>query len=553
MKQISILLNNRRWQIVFIAILIAFTYLRTLSYDFIELDENSLLLQKKEFNQHLSNIPAAFTQHVFQTEGYVGSPGSLKFYRPLLTVSFILDAQLAGDKFQAFHFSNIFYHFIAVLGLLFVLYQLKVSPPLSFLTALLFAVHPLITQAIAWIPGRNDSIASGFILWSLFFLLRYIQSPNFKDITFHLLLFAGALFTKENTVVFPIICLFLLFFKEQRSLSVRNKIILSASYMLIALLWLFARNAAVGSISNTQSLSELYYTFLKNFPLALQYIQKTFIPVNLAVMASVLDTNYVWVLCSLLLLGSGIYYSKKIPWLDILFGGLWFFLFLLPTQLFSYFEGMEHRSYLPIIGLLFATVQLEPIQKLNKTIYRLLFIFGTMILVFISITITRLPVFSSELNYWKNAYETSAHSDVVCRDYGVTLTKMGDYPAAEKVFLEGLKRNPDKTLIHYNLGVMYYHTNRLDEAKEQLNAEMKINRENFMLFHLMGEIYKQENDIKKAVAMWEESARLNPKFTESYKELLTVYSRSNDSLNFNRCKAMIEKNGFKITDKRSKK
>ena len=219
-------LNNffasRKQQIFFLAVVITSLYFRSLSYQFIGFDEQSLLLEKKNFNKELSNIPKAFSQHVFQTEKYTESPGTTRFYRPLLTVSFILDAQFSGEKFSFFHFSNIFIHFTAVIGLLLVLLQLTNSPPLAFLFSLLFAVHPLLTQAIGWIPGRNDSLVSLFILWSFYFLLK-TSSPassqllsaktlnerekeRTRKIFLHIFFFALALFTKENALMFSLIC-----------------------------------------------------------------------------------------------------------------------------------------------------------------------------------------------------------------------------------------------------------------------------------------------------------------------------------------------------------
>jgi len=542
-------IKNLKWQIIFLAGIIFILYGRTLSYEFIGLDEQSLLIEKKEFNQNLSNIPKAFTQHVFQSEDYTEAPGTIKFYRPLLTVSFIIDEQFSKDGLKKFHFSNILYHFIAVVGLLFVLIRLNVPSSLSFLLSLLFAVHPLLTQAIGWIPGRNDSIVCLFVLWSFYFLLKYLQIQSSKNIALHFLFFTCALFTKENAVMFSLLCLYVLLFMHGKNLQVKKKIIFSVCYFLFIAIWYFIRESAVGEIKTDFSISTLYYSLLENFPLILQYFQKTILPVNLSVMASVQDTNYGWVLIVLTLFGTGIYFTKKIPWTEIFFGLLWFFIFLLPTLLFSYFEGMEHRTYLPAMGILISLAYLEPIHNLAKNKKLLIGIFGTVILIFSYITLGRIPIFSSELNYWKNAYETSEHSAVVCRDYGVILTKLGDYENAEKVYLEGIKRNPKETLLHYNLGVMYYRMKQYEEAKQQLAKELEINSTNFMVFHVMGVIYEQQMRIEEAVPMWEEAVAINPKFTESYKELLQYYSQKKDTVNFIRCKNELEKQGIKFERK----
>src|ERR1051326_4825138 len=87
--------SNKKQQIIFLAIVIFTLYARTLSFEFIGLDEQSLLVVKKKFNSELSNIPKSFSQNVFQSEDYTESPGTIKFYRPLLTSSFILNEVLS--------------------------------------------------------------------------------------------------------------------------------------------------------------------------------------------------------------------------------------------------------------------------------------------------------------------------------------------------------------------------------------------------------------------------------------------------------------------------
>ena len=557
---LNIIFQKTKWQIIILAAITFLLYGKTLNYEFIGLDEQSLLVQKKPFNEKLPNIPAAFSQHVFQSEGYIEAPGTIKFYRPLLSTSFILDENLskartpedeaAGKGFSVFHFSNILYHLIAVIGLLFVLLRMHVPQPLAFFFALLFAVHPMLAQAIAWIPGRNDSLVCAFVLWSFYFLLRYFEASSAKNLFLHLVLFAGALFTKENAVMLLPLCLFSVFLLHGKKLKLNKKLFLACFYILIAAFWVYARKNAVGGIRLDSSFSDLYYSFVENLPLALQYLQKTILPVNLSVMASVHDTNYGWVMLALALFGAGIYFTKKIPWMEIIFGLLWFFLFLAPTLLFSYFEGMEHRSYLPAAGLLISIAFLEPVQNLLKKKEFLFGISAAVILIFGIITFMRLSAFADEYSYWKKAYETSEHSAVVCRDYGVIFTKKGNFPEAEKAYLEGIKRNPKETLLHYNLGVMYYKMERYEEAKAQLIEEMKINDKNFMLYHVLGVVYNRLQRPEEAAMMFEQAVKLNPKFDESYKELLSFYSQKKDTMNFTRCKNELEKLGYKIEKKR---
>lgn len=512
------LLTKTKWQIVFIVGVIFLLYFRTLSFEFIGLDEQSLLEEKKSFNKELSNLPKAFTQHVFQIENRQSSERSNKYYRPLLTVSFILDEQFSGKAFTVHHFTNLLIHFFSAIGLLLVLQQLKVSLPLSFAFTLLFTAHPLLVQAIAWIPGRNDSLVCAFILWGFYFLTK----QGNRNTALHLLFFTLALFTKENAVAFIPLCAFYILVLQKNSFSQKSKVLLFTSYAAILLAWFVARSYAIGEILNSgvKTSGSLYYSFLKSAPLLFQYFQKTILPVNLSVMSAVNDTNYGWVLLSFGLFGAAIYFSKKIAWNEILFGLAWFFLFFLPTLLFSYFEGMEHRAYLPMVGLLIAFAHTEPIQNLSRNTNKLAVLFGTTILIFGIITITRIPAFANELSYWENAFHTSKNSAVVCRDYGVILTKKEEYEKAEKAFLEGIRRDSKQILTHYNLGVLYFKVKQFEQAEIHLLQELRLDSTgNPMTYHVLGVIYKQTGKSKQAVEMWKKALHINPGFQPSTEEL----------------------------------
>ena len=515
------LLTNTRVQILTLAGVILLLYLRTLSFDFIGLDEQSLLEDKREFNKDLSSIPKAFGQDVFQNGNMPRATASKKYYRPGLTVSFILDEQFSKGGFSFYRFTNILIHLLATIGLLLVLQQMKVPQALAFFFSLLFAVHPLLVQSVAWIPGRNDSLVCAFILWSFYFLMK--KGP--KNIILHFLFFACALFTKENAIVFLPICGYYILLIQKNNFNLKNKLTFFSSYATIALVWYISRSNAIGSGVRSLPFGEgqggvLYSSFLKSAPLLFQYFQKTILPVNLSVMSVVNDTNYGWVLLAFALFGAAIYFTKEIAWKEIIFGLLWFFLFFLPTLLFSYFEGMEHRAYLPMAGLLIAFAHTEPLVNLAKDAKKLSLIFGSVVLLFAAITFTRVGIFKNELSYWESAFYSSKNSAVVCRDYGVILTKMGESQKAEQAYLEGIKRDPKTILLHYNLGVLYYKTRNLPQAEAQMLQELSLDSTgNPLTYHLLGMICKQTGRMDQATALWQKALKINPGFEPAKEEL----------------------------------
>jgi hypothetical protein len=91
-----------------------FLYLPSLFFDFSYFDDNVLILDKLFFLKNIGNFFRIFQQDVF----YLSSSGS--YYRPILTLSFMLDAQISGKYPFFYHLSNVLYHLTA--SLLFYLF-----------------------------------------------------------------------------------------------------------------------------------------------------------------------------------------------------------------------------------------------------------------------------------------------------------------------------------------------------------------------------------------------------------------------------------------------
>ncbi|HNY03915.1 MAG TPA: hypothetical protein PKG48_15070, partial [Bacteroidales bacterium] len=135
-----------------IGLLIAFTfivYARSLFLGYTRLDDSIFIVENAKYNADAGNLVVSFQRGLF-------NPTKDAYYRPLFLVDFILESRLFGVKPAGYHFTNLLFHLLSVTLLFLFLRRLKIPPEDSFLLSLLFAVHPVLTQAVAWIPGRND-------------------------------------------------------------------------------------------------------------------------------------------------------------------------------------------------------------------------------------------------------------------------------------------------------------------------------------------------------------------------------------------------------------
>ncbi len=532
--------NQTRWQVVILAVFIFALYGRTLSYDFIGLDEPTLIFDNYSFIKDPSNISQAFKQHVFEAPHHTDDPKD--YYRPMLIISFMLDAQFSpdsGPQPKFFHFFNILYHIIASILLLTLLKKLKTPLFVAFTLTLLFSAHPLLTQAIAWIPGRNDSLIAVFALISFIYFIDTVETKQIKNISLHLLFFAFALFTKESAVGIAAICFFYLIIFNGEFFKTKEFLYLFFGYVAILFIWFFMREAALSGGSKGNITANVIITSLgENIPLFLQYLQKCILPFNLSVMSTVEDTNYILGILTLLLIGAAFYFGKKEYRPMMIFGMGWFLLFLTPSLIAKFFEGLEHRVYLPMIGLIVFLSVVPPFQNFNYKWNKYILI--GLVAIFSVLTYSRLPVFSNRLVYWKSAIENSNHSSLACLNLGKTYETMGKYNEAIDAYREGLKRDPNQKLLHNNIGGAYIYMKRYTEAEVEIKKEMELHPDNNFADYNMGLIKKLQGNPEEGFKYFKKSVEKDTNFLQGYQQLADHYKKHNDTLNFERCIAKIK-------------
>ncbi len=533
--------NHSKWflpaAILIICISIFSLYHTLLSNDFLDLDDSTLIVKDYSFLQHFNNIPKAFTQGVFQLPNQKDTLAS--YYRPVMTLSFMVDAHLSNTSGTypnplPFLKANIFYHGLACILLLLLLLQLQVARLPSLLLTLIFAVHPLLNQAVAWIPGRNDSLLAIFILLSLLSLIKYRASKKGRTFALHILFFLLALFTKENAVLF-IPAIFILLrsvFKEPFTNPLYKKLVLA--YLLCIIPWLLIRQHALALNNSHSSAKSMLHSFISNSPYFIQYAGKAILPFNLSVFSTAADTNYLIGLAAILLVGAFLFFSKQKKMALVMFGLLWFLLFLIPS-FFSGFSGLEHRAYLPLIGIILILSQVDMVK--NAGILPVNSKAGLVLLLitvveFYSVSASRLPIFHDRFSFDKSAVETSPKAVLPCMYLAQHYEQIGDYQHAIEAYREALKRDSTVENAHSNIAGEYIHLNDYPDAEKELRKELYFHpNNNVAVFNLGLVVFQGDSNERDGVALWKKSLAIDSGFIKPYKVLYQYYQLMGDSQN----------------------
>lgn len=223
------------------------------------LDDAIVITENDFVKEGLSGIKDILTTELFT--GFFGVKKNLVEggrYRPLSLITFAIEYEFFGENPWIGHFLNILFY--ALTGIILYLVLLKLFKNsendtykfiLPFFTTILWLIHPLHTEVVANIKGRDEIFSLLGSLWSLYLILNYLESKKITQLLAALLVFFLALLSKEMTITFLLIIPLSLYFFTSRTLK---EILIPTVLLLIpTALFLYLRQGIMGEPAVTGS------------------------------------------------------------------------------------------------------------------------------------------------------------------------------------------------------------------------------------------------------------------------------------------------------------
>lgn len=492
-------------------------YFKSLFFGLTYLDDNVIIIN----SYRLLNYPANFLDKLFRLSCLISDKGV--YYRPLPDAFCAIDTVLGRGSYFVYHLTNLIIHLLAASFFYVFLMKLRINRHGALDAALIFTVHPALTQAVAWITGRIDSLLGMFVFLSAIFFINFSERKKFRDYFGCVFFFALALLTKETALVLPFLYFFL------KPFSVKRIFLIYAGCCVVIGGWFILRRAALPGAAWMPVVVDLK-GFFKNLPVLVQYSGKTVFPFNLSVSPLIQDTSFVWGGITIILMTVLLFVRGKTvrPWL-ILFGIAWFFLFLAPGLFISYPSNVshfyEHRLYVPLAGVIIVFCEIArglagydkyPLFKRSK----LGFIFICFIVVLFSwVSFEHIGVFKDRMSFWQSAVKTSPHSPLAHRNLGAMYYLDGKLDRAEEESMEALRINPYEPMANNNLGLIFMKKGRMEEAEQLFLRELSFNPDYDNANFNLGLLYYRQGKIKRAMQLWEKTIEINPGYKDAYEAM----------------------------------
>ncbi len=260
-------LKWHKWLVFGFGVLI---YLNTLSHEYTQ-DDAIVIYDNIYTKAGITGWADIFTKDTFA--GFFKDESKLNLvsggrYRPFTLAMFALEYQLVGNNPWLGHLIN-----VLLFGFLcFVIYKLleklfcyridnQANRLLILSISLIFAAHPIHTEAVANVKGRDEIMAMLGAVLALYFLIKYVDYKEVKFLIISLVCFFIGLLSKENTITYLAIGPFTLYFF--RDLSLKNAIFKSSYLWISAILFLVIRTAVVGNNFSNPPLELMNNPFIK--------------------------------------------------------------------------------------------------------------------------------------------------------------------------------------------------------------------------------------------------------------------------------------------------
>ncbi len=477
--------------------------------------DDQFLISENNFLKSFAHLADIFTSST--TAGF-GTRDP--FYRPLQIFLYLIVYQLFGLKIWAFHALNVAMHALNAC-LVFVLagrLGLRRAPALA--ATLLWAVHPLHTEAVTYMSATADPLHVAFLLGGLLIW----QSDNLRRQLASLALFILALLSKEAAVVMPALLAATLFFARAPLKAYRQ----TWPLWLIAVLYVVSRGTILNFDNSfnlylhanvyTQSMATRFFSFLATLPV---YAGLLVAPFGLHMERSLdvyMDLSYavVWKGLALLLFAAlvavfGIRWQKNPALRALAFGVLWFFAAYFPcTGIFVPVNAivLEHWMYLPAIGLFLGVGQALAIWLDKKPLAEMaaMTVAGVVFILFALLTWQQNGVWRDPVTFYTHILEFERGSARVHNNLAMAYSEKQQEDLAIYHYQTAIEREDHYPQTHFNLGKLLINNGKAAEGVAQMKRAMEIDPTFYRAAEGLAEYYAKTG--QKALArQYEKRAR----------------------------------------------
>jgi len=530
-------LKNYPWLVAgLLGLVTALVFLPAVSYDFVNWDDNRYVYDNPLVLGGLSPAGAfdAVTQTVFG------------FWAPLTILSYQLDASVFGKAPWGFHLTNVLLHAASAACLFIVLARMTGCLGRSAVATLLFAMHPLRVESVAWVAERKDVLCMLLTIATIMAYERYCRAPSMPRYLLVMAALLASLMAKAMAVTLPVLLLLLDWWPLERVVAPRSntpingrarhspypvqspqavlaeKIPLLIVAGLFVLITLKTHAGAVTSDVESPLLT-------KRLPHAVfsttWYLWKTVWPADLHPAHLAAEATQPWwivALCACLLGAMGtacVWCAKQLPAVSM--GLAWFAIALLPILGVVAQVGIaafaDRFTYLPHIGLAIAIAWggWAIAQRLHMSPRIVVTVVAMVVIGLVIRSESQLPIWQNSATLWKHVLVLDPSSPDAHYNLGRSLEDQGQSEEAVAHYAQALVADPAYLPARNNLAAILIERGAIADARPHVERALR-GKPDTLTFINLGMLLMADGNAEKAAAAAGEAIRIDPASASAY-------------------------------------
>jgi protein O-mannosyl-transferase len=514
-------------------------YLGTLSFGFVYDDKpvivDNVIIRSWRFLAHYF-IP--------QISADIAPALSGTFYRPVTLLWFRLNYAIFGLHPAGWHFAMLALHVLATYLVFVAVASLTGSRRTAALAAILFGLHPVHVENVAWLTSVNDLLMTVLLLASFIAYLNFRNGEKTKMwMATSVFLFLLALLSKETAAVFPLLILgFAVIFAPPPAtkdsnpawsvlkVSILQDGLVSIPYFAVLAIYLAARRMMLHELA--QPITPLSWTtMVLTWPSILWFdLKHLLVPIasseyySLAYVTVPGFENFL--LPIIFLVGASVaagYWIAKLPTPRLgIFALGWAIVTTLPTLYLRAIapDNFVHDRflYLPSVGIvILITLAVEQVStsktlQTKKSVAPVQWaVVAILCAAAFAGTLAHQVQWASNILLYQNAMMYAPQNPIVEVNLANELGNLGRYDRAIPLYLSALQRDPRLWLSNYNLGYAYYRLGRFSEAEDYLKRAIQIDDNDPDQFIYLARAQMEQGELTQAAQNAERALQRAPR------------------------------------------
>jgi tetratricopeptide (TPR) repeat protein len=512
-------------------------FIPSLFNDFTNWDDPDYVLDNRFVVQLTwENIKTYFMAGIAPAE--YGYPRSLvSNYHPLTMLSLGINYAMTGRNASSYHATNLLLHLIDTALVFALIYRLSGRKwQGAAFAALLFGIHPMHVESVAWVAERKDVLYGLFFIWALITYHRYLEQGNRRQLIYTFVLFLLSLLSKPTAVMLPIVLL-LMDYYHHRKITLNTLLEKVPFFIFSVILGLITiniqREEAIGALSEFNIIHRICFASYGT----VMYIAKAFVPIGLSTLYPYpkllqgIPIPFMLAPLFALALAVGVWYSARYTRV-IVFGVLFYLAMLaLTLQFFAVGQAImsDRYTYIAYIGLLvilawfineYIVTEGARFSQYQKMLVPAM---GIAAIVYGGLAAKRCLIWKNSNTLWTDVIEKYPQTPTAHNNRGNYFNVTKDFEQAVLNFNNAITLDANYYEALVSRGMAYRQLNKLDLAIADLKKATDLRPNKPLAYVNRGNVYfsLRQNDL--AVADYKKVVELDPHNPAGYGNLGAAY------------------------------